>query len=611
MNGSCLVSQDLRRRVLKGHIDVPQRNLALKEDLAFADPVLESIVQPSSLDLTIGDEVFVLDLEHQGLFRPSANTTVYRRLLELPRSKRMRYSLEGGFEIKRNFGYLVPVQQKLKVLPEDHMRYSPKSSTGRDFLHSRLLTDFTESFNQINDNGQKKMRDLWLFLNPLAFDLIIGPELGLGQLRIIEGLNAALSQTECCAEFATNPYLKLFHREGYEPTITPEGVQLSLDLHGHSSNNVVALRARPVSTPIDLRKKGAYDPLDFFDPIVTKDRRIVIEPKRHYLMASHEFFMMPSHLNAELIEHSQVGLRGPLHYAGFIDPGFNGQLVFEVTVEENAPLELLHGMPIASMVLFHNDVPDKIYGVSIGSNYADQLGPRVSKRFTALDTRRAAKDHAKLSKPVLVQDAKLLRGLRTRGEGFEFSHSPEEFNTSVESGMEHIRYDCERDPLVLQPIPYVVFFDRDGRVFTYKRAEEEHAYGETRLFGKVSVGVGGHIKSSDYDKQREGCVQRCLERELEEEVHVAGHCVKTKFMGSLFVTDEDVDTVHLGLVYGALIDGHVQPNSKEMQRGAMVPLDVLVTQADRVRDDFEAKALESWTTHLLPHLGEMYKRLQN
>ena len=56
MNGSCLVSQDLRRRVLKGHIDVPQRNLALKEDLAFADPVLESIVQPSSLDLTIGDE---------------------------------------------------------------------------------------------------------------------------------------------------------------------------------------------------------------------------------------------------------------------------------------------------------------------------------------------------------------------------------------------------------------------------------------------------------------------------------------------------------------------------------------------------------------------------
>ena len=177
--------------------------------------------------------------------------------------------------------------------------------------------------------------------------------------------------------------------------------------------------------------------------------------------------------------------------------------------------------------------------------------------------------------------------------------------------MEHIRYDCERDPLVLQPIPYVVFFDRDGRVFTYKRAEEEHAYGETRLFGKVSVGVGGHIKSSDYDKQREGCVQRCLERELEEEVHVAGHCVKTKFMGSLFVTDEDVDTVHLGLVYGALIDGHVQPNSKEMQRGAMVPLDVLVTQADRVRDDFEAKALESWTTHLLPHLGEMYKRLQN
>jgi len=522
----------------------------------------------------------------------------------------MRYSLTNGFEMKRGFGYLVPVQQKIRTLPTDYLRYSPKSSTGRDFLHSRLLTDFMDSFNEVADNGQRELRELWLFLTPLAFDLVIGPGMALGQTRIFEGVDTGLTRLEMIAEYGMHRFLRLLDDPGYIPQITPDGMQLHLDLQGEQSNHVVGLRARRVSTPIDLRRKHAYDPLDFFEPLVTKDGRITIRPREHYLLVSHECFAMPGHLNAELRDHSQVGLRGPIHYAGFIDPGFSGQLVFEITVEENSPLELSHRNAIGGMILFQSDIPDKVYGVGIGSHYAGQLGPRVSKRFTPLDTKRAAKQHEKLSRPVLVQDAKILHGLRTIDEGFEFSDNLDALCGAVEQGMAHVRYECERDTLVLQPIPYVVFFGTDGRVFTYKRAEEEDAYGEKRLFGKLSLGVGGHIKAADYAPDIRGCVQRCLERELREEVSISGKRSSPHFFGTLFVRDDEVDTVHFGLVYGVLVEGSVHPGSKEMQHGAMVPIDALLHDADAIRQGYGANAIESWTQNLIAHLPEMYKRIQ-
>ena len=63
MRGLCLVSQHLRRRILDGNISVPQVNLELCENGTFQDASLEDIVQPTSLDLTTGEDVFVLDLE--------------------------------------------------------------------------------------------------------------------------------------------------------------------------------------------------------------------------------------------------------------------------------------------------------------------------------------------------------------------------------------------------------------------------------------------------------------------------------------------------------------------------------------------------------------------
>jgi len=44
-------------------------------------------------------------------------------------------------------------------------------------------------------------------------------------------------------------------------------------------------------------------------------------------------------------------------------------------------MTLEDGMPASKIDVFRNDLPDKIYGIEIGSHYQGQIGPRPSKFF--------------------------------------------------------------------------------------------------------------------------------------------------------------------------------------------------------------------------------------
>ena len=80
------------------------------------------------------------------------------------------------------------------------------------------------------------------------------------------------------------------------------------------------------------------------------------------------------------------------------------------------------------------------------------------------------------------------------------------------------RGDVEEDPSLLQPIPYIVLM-RDGdvgpEVFTYTRLT---GGGESRLHGKVSVGVGGHMNRLFDHLGLMNMVAEEAGRELEEEL---------------------------------------------------------------------------------------------
>ncbi len=588
--GKVLVSQDMEEWIKRGKI----------RSSSFDS----SQIQPSSFDAALGDEGFIIDTD-VGLLRPPKNKTVYRAILELPRQQRQRVSLQDGFEIKRGFTYLMPLDVRVTLAENEFIRSSPKSSPGRVFLQSRLLSDYNNAFDQVTAPPDSRELQLWLLVQPRPFNLLLWPGIALNQLRFYTGPVAPLNPAELTEECARNPLLHYRNERGQlvpAPHRITDGLQLHLDLEGKATDGVIGLRARHTPSPIDMRLKGAYEPNDFFEPILRHKNGITVRNGEHYLFASKEVLQIPPHLNVIMEDHSYLGIRGPLHFAGFVDNGFRGDLVLEVSPEESTSVVMEDGMPISALQVRRTDVPEKKYGPKIGSNYQEQVGPRPAKYFKPFDYVYAARNYKKLSRTVLVHDAKILGGFRKHEEGFE-QITPEcaarLLHEIQHNGFFHSRYDCETDEAVLQCIPYVLIFGQNQQIFSYVRARNIEDYGDERLFGKHSIGVGGHVIPTDEPLY----IERCINRELEEEVFVTGQLSKPLLVGTLMQYNMPVDRVHFGLVYATRTTGTVGPKESSIISGHIKSIDELL------HDPKGEKKYETWSRVLLPHLREIHNAL--
>ncbi len=110
------------------------------------------------------------------------------------------------------------------------------------------------------------------------------------------------------------------------------------------------------------------------------------------------------------------------------------------------------------------------------------------------------------------------------------------------------RSQVEQDPAYKQLIPYVVMVC-DGKYLSYVRGRRA---GETRLVGRRSIGIGGHINPSDdmplFNADFRDAYRMAVEREVAEEISVeAGH---TDNVVALLNDDStEVGRVHLGIVH--------------------------------------------------------------
>ena len=583
----CLASQQIRRRIKSGKIHVPVFD--------------ESKIQPSSFEPTISNEAFILDAE-SGFSAQNEEQTVYRRLLQLPRRRRQKVSIEGGFELKKGFTYLLPLEEKVTIENDEYIKSSPKSSLGRLFLNTRLAGDFNSSFDELNNHyARGRNIDLWLLVQPLAFNVIINPGQTLNQLRFFKGHGAQLTTPEVIEEFKKNPFLLSRDINNELVPVDPhvsENLFVHLNASGKQTEGIVGLRARHNPQPIDLRVSSCLEAEEFFEPVKAGEG-ITIKKGEYYLLASLELLKIPPHLNVELISHSHSGFEGPLHFAGFVDNGFMGDLVFEVRSDEIAKeMTLEHKTPISTLNVYRTPVPDKLYGKKIGSSYQGQIGPKPSKHFRTFDFTHAARNYQKLDRMVLVEDAKLLKSFRKNETGFEFADEKTEalIRECARKGFFHSRYDCEDDELVLQFLPYVLLFRDDKTVFCYSRSKDIKTYGEKKLFGKRSIGVGGHIIPPDGPFY----LQKCIEREvIEEEVEIEGDYSEPRLVGTLFAKNRPVDKVHFGLIYKIHLKGDVRPNEKSITGGKMIPIKELEKAGKR--------NFETWSSILAPHLNAIYK----
>lgn len=118
---------------------------------------------------------------------------------------------------------------------------------------------------------------------------------------------------------------------------------------------------------------------------VKENTPLVLHPGEFILGATVEFFKIPTNIAARLEGKSSLGRLGLLTHstAGFIDPGFEGNITLELSNAANLPITLWPGMKIGQLCLFQLSSPaENPYGEKgIGSKYHGQTGPTPSKSY--------------------------------------------------------------------------------------------------------------------------------------------------------------------------------------------------------------------------------------
>lgn len=144
------------------------------------------------------------------------------------------------------------------------------------------------------------------------------------------------------------------------------------------------------------------------------------------------------------------------------------------------------------------------------------------------------------------------------------------------------RSEVENDPSYKQLIPYVLFCHDDGAgretMFQYTRGMKQD---ESRLRGRRSVGIGGHIAVRDCPSNRIGSAySEGMARELAEEVAIETP-YREECIGLINDDETAVGRVHLGIVHIFDVERPaVVAREAEIVNGSFLPVQEILSHLD-------------------------------
>ena len=326
-------------------------------------------IQPASIDLRLGETAYRI----RSSFLPD------RRPVEVKLKEFVIDELDirrEGAVLETNRPYLIPLAERLELPPGIRGKANPKSSTGRLDVFTRLITDESFRFDEVQDGYRGP---LYLEVVPLSFTVRVHQGLALNQLRLSIG-RGTLSDEDIHALHAGTP---LLYRDGAPlpagELSTADGLFVSLDLRGDATGRV-GYRAKDHPPVIELGQIGAYDWEAFWDPVQREEGdRIVLSPERFYLLLSDEAVRIPPGYAAEMAAYDPTSGELRTHYAGFFDPGFGhgeGLLGSRAALEVRAhdvPFTIEHGQRVCKLAFEPMAAePEVLYGAQAGSSYQGQ-----------------------------------------------------------------------------------------------------------------------------------------------------------------------------------------------------------------------------------------------
>ena len=125
---------------------------------------------------------------------------------------------------------------------------------------------------------------------------------------------------------------------------------------------------------------------------VANDEPFILHPGEFVLGQTLEWVELPDDIVARLEGRSSLGRLGLLIHstAGYVDPGWKGNLTLELSNVANLPIALYHGMSIGQISFFAmSSAAERPYGsAELGSKYQGQSEPTASAFHRDFDTRR-------------------------------------------------------------------------------------------------------------------------------------------------------------------------------------------------------------------------------
>ncbi len=340
-------------------------------------------IQPASVDLRLGETAYRLRCS----FLPGRET-VASKLADYTMGE---VSLIGGAILERNRPYLIPLMEELALPPGVRARANPRSSTGRLDVFTRVVTDHSSRFDDIDEGYRGR---IYLEVVSRSFTIRVDRASSLNQLRLLCG-RAGVGDDELRTAHAQAPIL--FRDDApVPPEDLPvrDGLSLSLDLTG-DDDGLVGYRAKRNSHLLDLSLVGQHEVVEFWEPVVNEPgARLVLEPEEFYLLLSAENLRVPPGFAGEMIAFDPTSGELRTHYAGFFDPGFGhgtdpqgSRATLEVRAHD-VPFVVEHGQQVCKLSFERMAaVPGVLYGQDIGSHYQSQRIV-LSKHFRAPQRRR-------------------------------------------------------------------------------------------------------------------------------------------------------------------------------------------------------------------------------
>jgi dCTP deaminase len=312
--------------------------------ITSATPFEPDQVQPASLDLRLAGRAWRV----RASFLPR-HGKVCDRIKEVA-----MHELDltgGGAVLERGCVYIAELQEAVKLPKGVSARANPKSSTGRVDVFVRVITDYGDAFDDVDEGYDGP---LYMEIAPQTFSVLVRTGTRLNQLRLKAGVPERL-RTE----------------------------SVGVDLTGA----IAGFRGRRHAGVVDLDHVDGHDPTDFWEPLYPKNRQLLLDPGEFYILASKQAVEIPVLEAAEMtpIDPSVGEFR--VHYAGFFDPGFGtdeahgkgSKGVLEVRSHET-PFILEDGQTVARLVYEPlTEKPTRLYG-DLGSHYQRQ-GLKLSKHF--------------------------------------------------------------------------------------------------------------------------------------------------------------------------------------------------------------------------------------